>query len=66
MNTTRARRRTSEKKDFERVATPKLVRALWDVAAASKCDASTRVAACRFLATCCSAVGSKVVDGPAL
>ena len=61
-----AEKAASEKKDFERVATPKLVRALWDVAAASKVDASTRVAACRFLATCCSAVGSKVVDGPAL
>ena len=48
------------------MATPKLVRALWDVASASKVDASTRVAACRFLATCCSAVGSKVVDGPSL
>ena len=68
VNTTRAQaeKAASEKKDFERVATPKLVRALWDVASASKCDASTRVAACRFLATCCSAVGSKVVDGPSL
>jgi len=61
-----AEKAAGEKKDFERVATPKLVRALWDVASASKVDASTRVAACRFLATCCSAVGSKVVDGPAL
>ena len=50
VNTTRAQaeKAASEKKDFERVATPKLVRALWDVAAASKVDASTRVAACRF------------------
>ena len=59
---------TAKKKDNDmaRVATPKLVRALWDVAASSSADPATRTAACRFLATCCAAVGGKVVDAPAL
>ena len=50
----------------ERIASPKLVRALWELAASGSAARGARAQACRFLAVAAAGAGRGVVDAAAL